>query len=524
MHPSYPQRAGERILAVLGTAALGVGAFALPAAAQAPVPTDVAVGLPSPIPADETLHAASIDIEFGDDFTPADHEVVGMLQFESDEVQTLSGTTDDGFCGMHATIPGLYCVSESTDGAINWEFEVRAFWTAPEGEYPYTFVVEVDGETVETVEGSIEVVPPDDGSETRPYLLGNAMYEGVAPGSTVDVAPEFLQEDAIADGAEAVVVTTWAPEYLPHGLAWPGADYDNCIETEGVNVVCVVTDFEDLPGTVFTFDTPIGYTVDERAPGPVDVCDCVYEVYTIDADELEDDFGGVFWDEGSSNLFGLRTVSEPESEFLDEFYGYIDVVTAANPFDLSVADSNAKGAKGAQVTLTVPVKNLGPADAVAFFDGPGSYGLIGELPKGLELVKVDSDGDTVTCLEPDDAMIKDSFPGSDLKNADFVCLFGSLDDGDSFDFKFTVKITDANAKGKGTLEVAAMDYDGYPGIADADEKNDKADITVNGSGSPTLSQTGSSLTMILGAAALVLVVGVVLLVVSSRRRRAGAAD
>jgi len=87
-----------------------------------------------------------------------------------------------------------------------------------------------------------------------------------------------------------------------------------------------------------------------------------------------------------------------------------------------------------------------------------------------------------------------------------------------------VKITDANATGKGTLEVAAIDNDGYPGVADADKKNNKADITVNGSGSPQLPKTGTSMGMIIGVAALVLVVGVVLFVLSSRRRKATDAE
>jgi len=105
-----------------------------------------------------------------------------------------------------------------------------------------------------------------------------------------------------------------------------------------------------------------------------------------------------------------------------------------------------------------------------------------------------------------------------------VCLFWSLETGDSFDFKFTVKITDANANAKGSVEVAAMDNDGYPGVGDADKKNNTADITVNGNGSAKLPKTGASLGMVVAGAALVLVAGVVLMVVTARRRKAAAAE
>jgi LPXTG-motif cell wall-anchored protein len=521
MDSSYPRRAGRRALAVLGTAALGVGAFALPAAAQTPEPAADVV-FDEPVEAGADFATGGIHLAFGDDFTPGEHDVTAQLSVYGNGWELAGGTTDDGACELGGTPEQwVNCTATDADAEIDFAFDYLAGAEMPSGDYDYSLLISVDGVSLEPINGTVEVDGDDDNGDgyERPYLLGRATYEDVKPGSSVDVAPEFLQEDAISDEAAAVVVTAWAPEYLPHGLAWPRANYENCVENEGVSVTCLVTDFDDLPGSVFTFDTPIGYTVDEHAPGPFDVCDCTYEVYTIGADELEDEFGGVFWDEGSGNLFGFRTVSEPESEFLDEFQGQIDLITSANPFDLSVADSNAKGAKGDQVTLTVPVKNLGPADASSFFDGPGSYGLIGELPKGLELVKVDSDGDDINCFEPDNPYVKDSFPEADLKNADFVCLFYSLDAGESFDFKFTVKITDANASGKGTLEVAAIDNDGYPGIADGDKKNNEADITVNGSGSPKLPKTGTSMGMIIGVAALVLVAGVVMFVLASRRRK-----
>ncbi|MCC3765956.1 LPXTG cell wall anchor domain-containing protein [Glycomyces sp. TRM65418] len=508
----------------MGTAALSVGAFALPAAAQAPVPVTVEVDFADTIVADDQQHEGGLTIEFGEDFAEGAHEVTADfdLDLDSTGIRMYATAPEWGGCGVHAGTGLFHCVTQEAGNPVEFAFRYAASPDAAEGVHDYTVTIGVDGETVDTIEGSIEVVTDDGGDGyARPYLHGNVAYDGVEPGSTVAVTPQFLQDSALPEDAAAVVATTWAPEYLPHGLAWPGADYDNCIENEGVNVTCVVTDFQDLPGTAFFFGSPIDYTVHENAPGPIDVCDCVYEVYTIGADELESDFGGVFWDEDSNNLLRLEPLAEPTVEFHDEFQGLIDIVTAANPFDLAVSDANAKGADGAEVTITVPVKNLGPAHASRFFDGPGSYGIIGSLPKGLELVRVDSDGDEAFCFEADDPTVDDSFPGIDLAKADFICLFQGVDADESFDFEFTVKVTDSTSNAKGTLEVAAIQYDDYPGVADANPKNNLADITVNGTGngSGQLPKTGTSMTTVIGVAALVLVAGAVLLVLTARKRR-----
>lgn len=520
MPSSYPQHTGKRFLAVLGAAALGVGAFALPAAAQTPAPVQTDVVFDEPVAIGGEFATGSLHLEFGDDFVAGDHEVTAQLSVYGNGWELAAGSTEHGDCEVGGTPPQwVNCTAADADAAIDFAFDYRVLADAEPGEYSYALIVGVDDENLAPINGTVEVGNGEDPTEDRPYQHGDVEYTDVKPGDDVAVAADFRQAEALREDTAAVVVTAFGTDYIPHGLARATAGYDNCTEYEDT-VSCVVTDFEDSPGTVFGFADPITYEVSGTAPGPVDVCGCSYTVRTVNAEELEANYGGVFWDEGSDNLFGFRVVTEPESEFEETHSGQITITTTANPFDLSVADTNAKGAKDDQVTLTVPVKNLGPAQATSFFDGPGSYGLIGELPKGLELVKVDSDGDTVNCFKPDDGYVKDSFPQSDLKNADFVCLFWSLDAGESFDFKFTVKITDANANGKGTLEVAAIDNDGYPGVADGDKKNNTADITVNGNGSAKLPKTGTSMGMVIGIAALVLVAGVVLMVLTARRRKA----
>jgi LPXTG-motif cell wall-anchored protein len=519
------------LLTVAAAAALGVGAFALPAAAQTPVPSSVFVEDYSPIAIGDEPELFGMRIEFDDGLGAGEHAVTATVAIDAPdntfEIGLEDGSATDCPFNDAATVVSCEWEWEASDVAAFWEFRYRPLDDAEPGVYDYTVEFAVDGAVVDTVEDSIEVTAgEDDGGddEDYPYLHSDVEYTDVKPGDGVAFAADFQQAAPLTADAAAVVVTALAPEYLPAGLARPTAGYDNCVESDA-GVSCVVTEFANSPGTVFGFADPITYEVSGTAPGPIDVCNCTYSVRTVNADRLEEEFGGVFWDEDSDNLFGLRVVTEPESEFEDPYSGNLEILTSANPFDLSVSDVNAKGAKGTEATLSTTVKNLGPADAVSVFDGPGSYGIIGSLPKGLELVDADlADDDSVNCFEPDDPHVKHSFPDVDLSKADFVCVFPSLGADDSFTFEFKVTITDANANGKGTLEVAAMDNDGYPGIADGDTKNNLADITVNGSGSGQLPKTGVSLSMILGAAALVLVVGVVLLVVTSRRRRAAAEE
>ncbi|SDD93502.1 LPXTG cell wall anchor domain-containing protein [Glycomyces harbinensis] len=516
-------RAFARTAAAAGAAALGAGAFALPASAQAPVPVSVDLDIASEVVADNEHHLGGLTLEFGEDFAEGEHDVTAHIDYDTGSGLRLLQTYDWDGCGLYADTGQFLCIAEDADNPVEFAFEYKALVGAVEGVHDYTVTVDVDGETVETIEGTVEVLPYEGDGYGRPYLLGNAAYDGVEPGSTVDVAPEFLQESALSANAEAVVVTTWAPEYLPHGLAWPGAGYDNCIVNEGVNVTCVVTDFEDLPGTVFTFDTPIGYTVHESAPGPVDVCDCVYEVYTVGADRLEADFGGVFWDEGSGDLFGLRTVSEPESEFVDEFHGNIDITTSQQLYDLTTEAIDVKGGNGDEVTVKLRAGNEGPAGAYSFFDGPGSYAVLVELPEGVEVVMTVG-GDEWNCFEGDEmgSYLDDEVTEERLAELDFICMFHELSPGSDQAMPVDVKVTDEDADGAGSVEVIALDYEDYPGDFESDPKDNKAAFTLNGGGSGRLPTTGTSLTVIYVAAGAVLVAGVVLIVLGRRRKTAGA--
>lgn len=530
MHPSHPRNAGKRLLKAAGAAtaatALGLGVFASPAAAQTPEVEETFVEDYSPVTVGDDPTLATAQIIFTEPF-PAGHTVSATITFDAPDGTFAIANDDDGDCTPNAAGTVVECTADAAE-SVSFDYNYAAVLEAEPGDYDYTVEFKVDEETVATVEDVIEV----SAHSVESFRYGYASVE-VEPGGSADVAPSFIQTDPLPAGTVALAYGISEPGYVLAGLAEASAPYENCVDSywngDG-GVTCVVTDFADAPGTTFAPDAPLTFSAWENAPGPVDLCGCGFEVRPLTAEELETEFEGI--DTETGDQLGFEVVSEGDDPDDFGWAGFIDVRTTENPFDLSIADANAKGAKNAEVTLSVPVKNLGPADAAAFFDGPGSYGIIGALPNGLELVEIDSDNKDVFCFEPDDPHVANSFPGIDLAKADFVCLFSSMGAGNSFDFEFTVKITDDKSKAKGTLQVAAIDNEGYPGVADADAANNLADITVNGTGSGNgsgnnagkLPKTGTSMGMIVGVAGLVLIAGVVMTALTARRRKATAAE
>jgi LPXTG-motif cell wall-anchored protein len=509
------KRAPLRLAALAGAAALGAGAFALPAYAQTAEP-EIDFSYPATLEAGAGFAPATLDIEFGDDFEPDAHTVTAVLEWENQEEMHYGGvSTDDGFCGMDAFHNTLSCVSHDADGSLHFELEYGALPEAQAGTWGYTLTVLVDDESVAVQEGVTEIVVPDYEGQ---YLHGSASAEDVAPGGVGEVQPDFYQQDALPEDTAAVVAVFTGAEYEPHGIAAPIAGYDNCVELDYDYIACIVTDFEDAPGTGFTFTGPIAYGVSETAPGPVQACGCSYWVEAVDADTLESVYGGVTWDEGG-DLLGLTSTGETD-EFGEPYSGWIDITTATNPYDLSVTDTAIKGDDGDEVTVTIPVRNPESADALGFFDGPGSYALVGDLPKGVEFVSVESD-DSFYCEDDSDEYFRETMPAiEDAEAADFICIFVELPAQGELEVDLTVEVKDEKATDKGLLQVVAFGDTEYPGALDGDLKNNTADLTLNGSGSGSLPKTGSSMTWILAGAAAALVIGVVLFIATRRRKTA----
>jgi len=531
MAPPFLLQTGKRLAAVLGASALGLGAFALPAAAQPPAPIEAAYDLAGPVEAGGETRHGGFTIIFGEDFEPGVHTVSFDLAVDAPEgTFRFEGEGLDPRCEGDDAANRLSCTQEEAGSDVFFDFDFGAAEGAEAGLYPYAVTLFVDGEQADASSGEIEVVPAEGAeadSSAWPYLHGDAVFTDVEPGSTVEVQPEFLQEWAFPDDAAAVIVTFSEPEYpFNEGRgADASAGYDNCVDRyfDAPGVTCVVTDYEDAPGTVFTPAVPVHYAVSDTAPGPVDVCVCYYSAYVVNAAELDERFGDVSWDAGSGNLFGLRVVNEPESEFEDSTVGEIVIKTADNPWDLAVDDVNVKGDKGAEKTAKVEVTNEGPADAYNFFDGPGSYALLGKLPTGLDLVSIDEDG--WICLEKADwANYLPGEDAADLAALDFVCLFEEIAVDQTRTLPVHVKITADGSHSDGTLEISALDNDGYPGVLEADATDNTARFSVNADGSGQLTKTGSSLILVIGVAAAILIAGVLLFVLGRRRRATGAAD
>ncbi|WP_335991708.1 LPXTG cell wall anchor domain-containing protein [Glycomyces sp. MUSA5-2] len=506
----------NRLAAAAGAAVIGAGLFALPAYAQAPAPVDVVHPSDHLITADDSEHAGSLTIVFGDDFAEGEHDVTAVFSLAPDTGVYYWADNDPSYggCGPDATTALLHCEAEDAGRTVDFSYWYAAETGADPGSHPYTITIAVDGETVQVVDETMGVAAP--GGE-RSYWHSNIAFDPVEPGSAVQVSPEFLQSGPLPADTAAVVVTVSGSDYLSNGLTRPAADFDNCVAEEYPAVHCVVTDFPDEAGRAFTFSDPVGIDVDAAAPGPMTLCGCSFSVEAINQDLLDERFGGVFWDEGAADLFGIEPVADPESEFLDSPAGYIDIATARHYYDLAVADGTIESG---EVTTTVTVRNLGTAAAPPVFDGPGSYALIVDLPAGVEPVGAAAVGEWSYCEDDaaDNPLFLDTMPAADLDGADVVCIFQSLGPESDLAFELTVKATGPGAGADGSVQVVAFGDHDYPGRLDADEGNNSADLTLNGAGSGQLPKTGSSLTWILAGAAAALVIGIVLFAVSRRRR------
>jgi hypothetical protein len=509
-------RAATRLTAVTVAAGLGALGFAVPATAQAPEPIETFLGFEGPYYAEEDPQLQGFEAYFGDDFTPGEHVVSMSLSIDAgDDVFKFSGGDLDGLCAVNSTHTKVDCIQDEAPSGIRFELEVEVPDAGNVGSYPYMLELAVDGEVVYSEEAEVEIVPPSGADELWPYSHGDVELTGVAPGSTVEVWPEFLQEDPIPASTEAVVLDFGSSDY--GSVASAVADYDNCIT--GYRITCAVTDFPDAPGTVYNPSKAVTYAIDEDAPGPFGVCACTYSVYPVDAETYGNMFGDLEWDENSDNLMGLRAVSEPESEFGSENWGMIRIETSENPVDLSVDDVNIKGAKGTETTIKVEYTNEGPADTLTA-EGPGTFVILGSLPTGVELLS-DEDPEW-TCFEPVDwDQYLPAIDPAAIEGLDFACDPAGLASGESRTFELKVAITGSGSASDGTLAVILQ----KDGVADTDLKNNIAKFTLNApAGSPQLPKTGASLGLVIGIAALVVVAGVVMMVLTARKRKTTSAE
>ena len=417
---------------------------------------------------------------------------------------------------MNSTHTKVDCIQTEAEHGIAVEFAIEVPSASHVGSYPYTLELAVDGEVVWSEAKEVTILPPSDEVDRLTYAHGDVELTGVAPGSSVEVWPEFLQEDPIPADTEAVVLEFGNSEH--EGVVSALADYDNCVVR--YSVICAVTDFPDATGTVYNPSKAVTYAVDEDAPGPLEVCLCVYKAYSVDAETYGNIFGDLEWDENSDDLMGLRAVSEPESEFGGENYGLIRIETTENPVDLSVDPVNIKGAKGTEATIEVDYSNEGPADALASEEEPRAFALLGALPTGVELIS-DEDPEWTCYPGVDWEQFVPEIDPAVLDDIDFTCHPGSLANGETRTLELKVAITGSGSASDGMLAVLVHE----DGLTDTDLKNNTAKITLNAATtSPQLPKTGTSLGLIIGIAALVVVAGVVMMVLTARKRKTTPAE
>ncbi|MGH8795347.1 MAG: hypothetical protein ACRDXX_22230 [Stackebrandtia sp.] len=245
------------------------------------------------------------------------------------------------------------------------------------------------------------------------------------------------------------------------------SDYSNCgaPDEEPGGFLCVWPDLTIADGEVYevSSDTPIGFTVDENTPGPVDVCfmngGCTYwaeAMGTEDAQYWLDYIGGDMTEPAEL----VPGDDDPADEWGEQ--SEIEFVTAENPADVEVADTHVDGGMGDQVALQVSPKNLGPADWLA----PTQLGeetLKITLPTGLKVVDpagCDTDGDRrLTCAT--DVVWADTTPTRE----------------------FVVEIVDAIASRDGEIffDTAPKDGGFYDVNLDPNQDNNKAVISLDAS-------------------------------------------
>jgi LPXTG-motif cell wall-anchored protein len=505
-------RAATRLAAVTAAAGLGAAGFAVPAAAQAPVPVETSLGFEGPFTAESAPQLQGFEAVFGDDFVPGDHTVSLSVSIEAgDDVFQFSGGDLDGRCAVISTHTEIDCIQDEAPAAIRFEFLVAVPDADDAGSYPYAIELAVDGEVVHTEASEVLVASPGDISAWTPYAHADFTLREVDPGSTVDVRPEFRQESLVPATAKAVVLEFSGSEYVV-GVE-VSAEYDNCV-TGAWYIRCAVTLFPNSPGAVYTPSAPISYTIGENVPGPFEICNCAYNVYAVDDAGYANLFGDLDWDEDSDNLMYLQEVGEPGTEFGSNNWGPITIETSYNPVDLSVDDMNLKGAKGTETTIEIEYTNEGPGDAISHPDGPGTFVVLVSLPTGVELTKENG-----FCEKPDLGNYEHYFPDIDpevLDDLDYDCFFMGIKSGETYTVDLAVEITSNRTASDGTLAVLLQD-----GIMpDSDLSNNIATFTLNAKGSGNLPNTGTSLGLIIGIAALVLVAGAVLLVLTARKRKA----
>lgn len=397
--------------------------------------------------------------------------------------------------------------------------------------------VEPGGYEPSGILGAWTFLAPDDAEWD--YSVNASDFEDVAPGDSV--TPEIAFANTGEHTFRGVVFGFWNDD--PRLSV--ASQYSNCGIFREQEVMCAFPDLAPAPGEVYELsaDTPITVTLGANVPGPMTFRQG-FHVSALDSwgqyylDEVE------FFDAEQELVFELTDRTEIERS------AQTTIVSAANPFDMTVASQRIDGEAGKATTVPVVIENLGPADAFARAhpgSGEGRFRIAIQLPTGVEATGfneygyIEIDGTYCDSIEMNEWMGNIDPALFGLERIDVMC--GGPDElpvGDEYAFDLPITVTDAKSSTDGLVSVMESadtwdftDFEENWGLTEADFptidgdlENNVAALSLNaavpggGNGSEQLPTTGVSLTAISGTAAAVLAAGIVVFVLLRRRKAA----
>lgn len=309
----------------------------------------------------------------------------------------------------------------------------------------------------------------------------------VKPGRTAVL--DFGVVNFGSKAVNGVTVKVTLPQYVsvPRNLQYTECTYSG----NGREIVCR-DDVVLGPGEGYSWheDTPFEVYVSPDAPGPV----------SLGSGTLTSAGDNEIDAEAARGTKAMRSVVRKASrQSLDDAdpgdnSDSFRVSTSENPADLAVTASKANGNVGDTVTVTVTVKNNGPADSSGF-------AATLTAPDGTELIDAPK-----ACTAKTPGKV-------------YVCQAGNfLDKGELAEQAFTFRITSAAVGSNGKVTVTGK-------IPDRKPKNNTTRISINDAGGSGggLPVTGYQVSLVAGTGAALLLAGGALVLLARRRRTALAA-
>ncbi|WP_205324991.1 LPXTG cell wall anchor domain-containing protein [Glycomyces sp. YM15] len=456
----------------------------------------------------------------------------------SDQIQGITFATDDPACIADGATLDCNFVDQYVDSDFDIYFDVLVGPGVTANEQAdWLVTVEPGGYAPTEILGTWTFLATDDAEWD--YTVNASDFEDVAPGATV--TPEIAFANTGASTYRGVIFSFWNDD--PHLSV--ASQYSNCGIFREEEVMCAFPDLTPAPGEVYELaaDTPITVTLGANVPGPMTFRQG-FHVSPLDVwgqyylDEVE------FFDAEQELVFELTDRTEIEKS------AQTTIVSAANPFDMTVAAQRIDGEAGKDTTVPVVVENLGPADALARAhpgSGDGRFNIAIQLPTGVEATGfneygyIELDGTFCNSVEMNEWMGNIDPAVFGLERIDVMC-----DGPDSllvdaeYAFDLPVTVTDAKPATDGLVSVMESadtwdftDFEEYWGLTEADYptidgdlENNVAALSLNaavpggGNGSEQLPTTGVSLTVVGATAAAALAAGVVVFVLLRRRKAA----